>query len=235
MTGAKAGERREADLGGGVKLELCGIPAGTFTMGGSGSDETLHQVTLTKSFWLGRTEVTQVQWQALMSSNPSKFKGNDMPVEMVSWNDATEYCGKLNGKGLLPAGWKWALPTEAQWEYACRAGTTGDYAGILDAMAWYASNSGIKPHAVGTKQANAWGLNDMHGNVWEWCADWYAKYPGGAATDPTGPNNGWVRAARGGSWSGVGAYCRSADRYNDPPGIRDGSNGFRVVVVPVGP
>ena len=234
VSGAKARVRREADLGGGVKLELCGIPAGTFRMGGTGAVETPHAVTLTKSFWLGRTEVTQRQWQAVMKNNPSKSKGEDLPVEMVSWNNATEFCGKLNAKGLLPPGWHWALPTEAQWEYACRAGTTGDYAGRLDEMAWYSSNSGSKTHAVGTKKANAWGLYDMHGNVWEWCADWHAKFPGGAAIDPIGANSGSVRVLRSGSWNVVGTNCRSANRSGGSPDSRYGSIGFRVAAVPGG-
>jgi len=210
LAGAHAGDLRAADLGGGVKLLLCGIPAGTFTMGGSGSDEKKHEVTLTKPFWLGRTEVTQGQWEAVMGNNPSHFKGKDLPVEQVSWDDAQEFCKKLNEKSLLPAGWQWALPTEAQWEYACRAGTTGDYADSLDDMAWYSANIDSKTHAVATKKANAWGLHDMHGNVWEWCADRYGAYPTGAVTDPTGSNSGSIRVARGGSWNCVGAGCRSA-------------------------
>jgi formylglycine-generating enzyme required for sulfatase activity len=141
LAAAKVGAKREADLGGGVKLELCGIPAGKFTMGGSDSDETPHPVTLTKPFWLGRTEVTQAQWQAVMGNNPSNFKGKDLPVESVSWDDAADFCNQLNAKGLLPAMWQFALPTEAQWEYACRTRTTGDYAGTLDAMAWYDQTS----------------------------------------------------------------------------------------------
>ena len=234
VSGAKAGERREADLSGGVKLDLCGIPAGSFTMGGTGSDETQHEVTLTKSFWLGRTEVTQAQWEAVTGKNPSNFKGKDLPVETVSWDDASDFCKKLNAKDLLPAGWRWTLPTEAQWEYACRAGTTGDYAGALDDMAWYDSNSGSKTHPVGTKKANEWGLSDMHGNVWEWCADWYGDYPKGTATDPTGSNDGSNRVDRGGSWDNVGSLCRSAGRRWYSPGFRIYGIGFRVAAVPGG-
>ncbi|MEI7955317.1 MAG: SUMF1/EgtB/PvdO family nonheme iron enzyme, partial [Verrucomicrobiota bacterium] len=235
VAGAKAGERREADLGGGVKLELCGIPAGTFTMGGGGPDETPHPVTLTKPFWLGRMEVSQAQWEAVTGKNPSNFKGKNLPVETVSWDDASGFCQKLNAKGLLPAGWRWKLPTEAQWEYACRAGTTGDDAGNLDEMAWYSNNSGSKSHLVGTKAANAWGLNDMHGNVWEWCADWYGEYPKGAVTDPTGPSTGSDRVIRGGSWNSDGTNCRSAYRLWDTPDARNLSIGFRVAAVPAGP
>ncbi len=234
---AKAGERREADLGGGVKLQVCGIPAGAFKMGDSifsneplrGFNEKPHYVTLTKPFWLGRTEVTQAQWEKVMESNPSHFKGAELPVETVSWNDASDFCRKLTAKGLLPAGWHWALPTEAQWEYACRAGA---FARNLNAMAWYPDNSGNKTHAVGTKTANPWGLNDMFGNVSEWCADWYAKYPVDAATDPTGPDIGSDHVTRGGSWEGVGTKDSSFSRGCDAPDYRDLSIGFRVAAVP---
>jgi formylglycine-generating enzyme required for sulfatase activity len=232
---AKVGAVCAADLGGGMKLLLCGIPAGTFTMGGSGANETPHQVTLTRPFWLGRSEVTQAQWEAVMGSNPSSFKGDpNLPVEQVSWNDASEFCKKLNAKGLLPAGWRFALPTEAQWEYACRAGTTGDYAGSLDDMAWYSNNSGKKTHPVATKKANAWGLHDMHGNVDEWCADWYGDDPAGTVIDPTGPGSGSVRVYRGGTWNGVGERSRSAARYWHPPDYRGTRMGFRVAAVPAG-
>jgi formylglycine-generating enzyme required for sulfatase activity len=139
---------------------------------GSFDDERpLTWVTLTKPFWLGRTEVTQSQWVALMGHNESYYQGSDLPVTNVSWEDAMEFCRKLTARelaaGRLPAGHEFTLPTEAQWEYACQAGTTGDYAGDLDAMAWYEKNSGDTTHPVGTKQANAWGLFDMHGNLWE--------------------------------------------------------------------
>ncbi|MCX6875998.1 MAG: formylglycine-generating enzyme family protein [Verrucomicrobia bacterium] len=126
------------------------------------------------------------------------------------------------------------MPTEAQWEYACRAGTTGDYAGKLPEMAWFSENSGRKTHPVGTKKANAWGLHDMHGNVWEWCADWYGDYPKGAVTDPTGSNNGSYRVYRGGSWRSVGTRCRSAYRSGGPPDDRSSSIGCRVAAVPGG-
>ena len=232
--GVKVEQRRKVDLGGGVRLELCGIPAGKFTMGGSGSDEPPHEVTLTKPFWLGRTQVTQAQWEAVMGNNPSRFKGKDLPVEQVSWDDAFEFSKKLNAKGLLPAWWRWALPSEAQWEYACRAGTPWDYAGSLDEMAWHASNSGGVTHPVATKKPNAWGLHNMHSNVSEWCADWYWDYPKDAVSDPTGPDTGSYRVFRGGSWGGSGTYCRSADRFRRPPNSRDNLVGFRVAAVPSG-
>ena len=135
--------------------------------------------------------------------------------------------------GRLPAGWTFTLPTEAQWEYACRAGTTGDYAGDLDAMAWYNMNSGSKTHEVGTKKANAWGLSDMHGNVLEWCADWYARYPSASSvTDPTGPSSGSLRVLRGGGWDDSAAIARPAIRRNNTPGYRYSILGFRLALVP---
>jgi formylglycine-generating enzyme required for sulfatase activity len=235
VAGVKAGAKLAADLGGGVKLELCGIPAGSFTMGGTGSDEKPHPVTLTKPFWLGRTEVTQAQWEAVMGNNPSHFKGKELPVETVSWDDTSDFCRKLNAKGLLPAGWHFALPSEAQWEYACRAGTTGEYAGDLDGMAWYLANSDSNTHAVGTKMANGWGLRDMHGNVWEWCADWYGDYPAKSQIDPTGSNSGSNRVDRGGSWFSDGTRCRSASRFRHSPDYRGSGIGFRVAAVPAEP
>jgi len=188
-----------------------------------------------KGYWLGKTELTQGQWEALMGSNPANLKnaGRDAPVEQVSWDDAMQFCRKLTERerqaGRLPEGYEYTLPTEAQWEYACRAGTTGDYAGNLDAMAWYNQNSGNTAHPVAQKQPNAWGLYDMHGNVWEWCRDWKADYPGGSVRDPTGPSSGSSRVSRGGSWyaDADAGLCRSAVRLGDGPGLRDFSQGFR--------
>jgi formylglycine-generating enzyme required for sulfatase activity len=181
-------------------------------------------------------EVTQGQWEALMGSNPSNFKGADLPVEQVSWTEAMEFCRKLTEReraaGRLPEGYAYTLPTEAQWEYACRAGTTGNYAGDLNSMGWYAHNSGNMTHHVGQKQANAWGLFDMHGNVWEWCLDWYSIYPGGSVTDPIGPSSGTNRVNRGGSWSYTALSCRSATRSWYAPGTRLNTLGFRVALAP---
>jgi formylglycine-generating enzyme required for sulfatase activity len=189
-------------------------------------------VTLTQPFWLGRTEVTQAQWAAVMGSNPSYFKGDDRPVECVWWDDAMEFCRKLTEReraaGRLPTSYAYTLPTEAQWEYACRAGTTGYYAGDLDAMAWYDKNSGGTTHPVGTKQANGWGLSDMSGNVWEWCLDWYGNYRGGEVTNPRGPTSGSDRVLRGGSWSNDASDVRSALRLYNFPGDR--AVGFRLAL-----
>jgi formylglycine-generating enzyme required for sulfatase activity len=156
-------------------------------------------------------------------------------VESVSWDEAMDFCRKLTERersaGSLPSGYVYTLPTEAQWEYACRAGTTGDYAGDLQAMAWFAENAGRTTHAVATKQANAWGLHDMHGNVWEWCADWYAdKLPGGSVSDFKGAAAGSNRVFRGGSWWNDAADCRSAFRYWNSPGFRSAYLGFRLAL-----
>jgi formylglycine-generating enzyme required for sulfatase activity len=225
----------------GIKLVL--IPAGTFTMGSAGdeadrgADESPQtRVTLTKDFFLGATDVTQGQYKSLMNTNPSDFKsaGRDAPVEEVSWDDAMVFCQRLTEReraaGHLPEGYVFTLPTEAQWEYACRAGTTGAYATDPAATSWYDRNSGGTTHPVGAKQPNAWGLYDMTGNVYQWCADWYAKrYPGGEVTDPTGPATGSVHVLRGGGWYYDVSYCRSAYRDYDP-GYRANFIGFRVAL-----
>ncbi len=231
--GFEPGDTETVDLGSGVKIELAWCPAGSFMMGSPSteanreSDESQHRVTLTKSFWLGRTEVTQAQWEAIMGSNPSKFKGSDLPVETVSWDDCLAFIRKLNGK-LETGNLNFRLPTEAEWEYACRAGSTGPYAGTLEEMGWYFSNSGNTIHAVGRKCANAWGLYDMHGNVWEWCQDWYAEYPAGSVTDPEGPASGAGRVRRSGGWNMSKGNCRSADRNRPGPGIQIIYVGFRL-------
>ena len=213
------------------------VPAGSFTMGspanedGHSSDENPVEVGLSHPFWLAKTEVTQAQWEAVMGSNPSSFKGTNLPVENVSWKDAQAFIAKLNEKRILPSGWEFALPTEAQWEYACRAGEKGPYSGgSLDEVGWYDGNSGSKTHEAGLKKANAWGLYDMHGNVWEWCADWYdGTLKGG--TDPTGPSSGDLRVIRGGSWSNFASGCRAARRSRSYPGVRVNSLGFRPALV----
>jgi formylglycine-generating enzyme required for sulfatase activity len=219
------------DLGGGVRIEFVMVPAGKFIMGGTGGNEIpQREVTISKPFYLGKYEVTQAQYEKIMGKNPSRFKGANNPVEQVSWDDAVEFCRKASqatGKGFR-------LPTEAEWEYACRAGTktqynTGDEEKDLDVAGWFNGNSGGKTQSVGQKKPNAWGLYDMHGNVWEWCQDWYGPYPSGAVTDPQGPATGTHRVLRGGSWGNGPADCRSASRKYDA-GHRNGSHGFRVVV-----
>ena len=235
---------REIVLPGKVKLELLRCPAGTFTMGSPASEagrkenETQHLVTLTKPFWLGKHEVTQAQWQALMGNNPSQLKAADLPVERISWNDADAFCRKLTAgeAGRIPADYEYRLPTEAEWEYACRAGNAGPYAnsGRPDDMGWSKENSEATTHPGGQKQPNAWGLHDMHGNVWEWCQDWSADYPGDAAIDPVGPATGVFRVIRGGSMATNAGLCRAASRGGGTPVLRyDDSRGLRVALAPV--
>ncbi|MBI4624583.1 MAG: SUMF1/EgtB/PvdO family nonheme iron enzyme [Verrucomicrobia bacterium] len=194
-------------------------------------------VTLTRGWWLGKAEVTQAQYEAVMGANPSQFKnaGNSAPVENVSWEEAMQFCRRLTEQeraaGRLPEGCIYTLPTEAQWEYACRASSSGLYSGNLDTMGWYAQNSGNQPHPVGQKQANAWLLCDMHGNVSEWCLDTFGNYPGGTVTDYSGPAPGAMRVYRGGSWKSGAQDCRSAARGREKPGWRSNSVGFRLALV----
>jgi formylglycine-generating enzyme required for sulfatase activity len=211
------------------EIEMVRIEAGSFTMGSTnGFDDksSPHRVTISRPFYIGKYEVTQAQWRAVMGSNPSSFKGDNLPVEQVSWEDCQEFIRRLNAK----TGGGWRLPTEAEWEYACRAGTSGDYAGVLDQMAWYDSNSGRTTHPIGQKQPNAWGLYDMHGNVWEWRQDWYDSdfYGRSPGTDPVGPSSGSTRVLRGGSWNFSAAFCRSAIRHWFAPSLRYDSLGFRL-------
>ncbi|MFH1024246.1 MAG: formylglycine-generating enzyme family protein [Planctomycetota bacterium] len=226
-----------------IGMTLVWIPPGEFMMGspdnepGRGEDEgPQHKVKITKGFYMGATEVTQAQWKAVMGDNPSNFKGDDLPVEQVSWNDCQVFLKKFSDK----EGKTYRLPTEAEWEYACRAGTTtrfcfGDDDGGLGAYAWFYGNSGNQTHAVGTKKSNAFGLYDMHGNVWEWCQDRFGAYPSGDVTDPTGATSGSDRVLRSGSWFGTPEFCRSACRVRGDPAIRSNICGFRVVAVFAGP
>ena len=191
-------------------------------------EQPVTQVRISRGFDLGKYEVTQGQWEAVMGSNPSYLNrcGLDCPVERVSWEDAQEFIGRLNamdGEGT------YRLPTEAEWEYAARAGTTGDRYGNLDAIAWYDDNSGGRKHPVGQKAPNAWGLHDMLGNVWEWVEDWYGDYPGGSVTDPRGPASGSYRVRRGGGWRSGASNCRSAIRISATPGNRNSNLGFRLL------
>jgi len=225
--------REEEDLGRGVKLVMVLIPAGKFVMGspkkedGRYDDEAQHEVTLTKSYYMGKYAVTQEQWKAVMGKNPSDTKGAKLPVTDVSWEDCQKFIKKLNGitKG------KYRLPTEAEWEYACRAGTTTAYsfgAKITPKDANY-DDSGIgEPIEVGSYKPNNFGLYDMCGNVWEWCEDWEADYPKGAVTDPKGPATGENRVLRGGSFDFNVSEARSSNRGYNAPSYRDNFYGFRL-------
>jgi formylglycine-generating enzyme required for sulfatase activity len=251
MEGSRAGEVREF---GGIEMVWC--PPGEFLMGSPkdeadrNDDETQHRVTLTRGFWMAKTETTQRQWESVMGTDVTQQKakgdhygevtgeGATHPMYFVNWEDAQEYLEKMNGQHPMPLGWKWVLPTEAQWEYACRAGTERAFAttsgtlGDLDEMAWYDGNSGSTTNPVGTKKANAWGLHDMHGNVWEWCSDRYGEYSSGSSSDPTGATTGVRRVYRGGSWDELAHYCRSASRNRRTPYHRYVNLGFRPALVP---
>jgi formylglycine-generating enzyme required for sulfatase activity len=222
-------------------MDFVYIPPGLFKMGSPkkeserGAGEVLHQVLLTQGFYMQTTPVTQQQWGAMMGNNPSKFKGDgERPVEKVSWDDGQDFIGRLNEREGRKV---FGLPTEAQWEYACRAGTetryyTGDTEADLDRAAWYQRNSNKTTHPVAQKEPNSFGLYDMHGNVFEWCQDWHDDYSKSGAIDPDGPSNGSHRVVRGGSWNDSAGYCRSAYRYRIRSGLRSLDLGFRLVLFP---
>jgi len=213
------------------------IPAGEFLMGSTeGIDEErpVHQVRISQPFYLGKYAVTQAQWEAVMGNNPSRFKDNpNQPVENVSWEDVQVFIRTLNGED----GEQYRLPTEAEWEYACRAGSAGAYcfgnnSDQLGQYAWYEANAGGQTQPVGQLQPNAWGLYDMHGNIYEWVHDWYGKYPAGAVTDPRGPSRPTLdpdRVNRGGSWDHDAWGCRSARRGRLTPNSRRDNLGFRLL------
>ena len=229
----KPGKAEVIDLGKDVKLEMVLIPAGKFKMGSPASEkdrnekETQHEVTLTKPFYMGKYEVTQEQWFEIMGENPSREKGRKLPVTNVSWEDCQEFIKKLNAK--TDGGYR--LPTESEWEYACRAGTTTAYSfgdKITPKDANYRDSKIGEPVAVGSYKPNAFGLFDMHGNVLEWCEDWHGEYPF-AVTDPKGPATGDRRVLRGGSFNDVVSYARSSLRYYGvAPASRNFLNGFRL-------
>jgi len=247
----------------GMKLVL--IAKGTFMMGSpieeegasndfmtgwpikeevASNDEEQHQVTISKDYYLGVTEVTQGQYEKVMGTNPSHFEkrvirksdSSMYPVEQVSWEDAVEFCKKLSDLSEeKKVGLVYRLPTEAEWEYACRAGSKsvysfGESSKTLRDYAWFNRNSNSQTHPVGEKKANAWGLYDMHGNLGELCSDWYGRYPKGAVSDPVGPREGLGRVFRGGSWIFDAANCRTAVRGRGTPGARVINIGFRVAL-----
>lgn len=250
-----AGPARTITLPGGAAMEIIYCPPGDFLMGNpfyNTSESAPHRVMLTKGFWLGKYPVTQRQWQSVMGSNPSEFKGEELPVECVSWNDCQKFIAKVNA--AIGCGVR--LPTKAEWEYACRAGTTGPYGGTgeLDEMGWYDDNSASyeivereirkwlglvketvyekvkrqQTHPIGQKKPNNWGFCDMLGNVWEWCNDWYGGYPAVCETDPIGPASGGCRVLRGGSWSSHAGCCRSWEENRSIPDTRHNNYGFRL-------
>ena len=230
-------------LGGGVKLEMVLIPAGQFMMGSPDLDadapadeKPKHRVRITRPFYLGKYPVTQEQWQAVMGNRRGAVKGPKNPVESVSWNDCQAFLNQLHEQ---VGGDKFQLPTEAQWEYACRAGSTakhffGDKESDLGDYAWYRQNSKTTSHPVGEKKPNAWGLYDMYGNVWEWCGDLYSDeyYAHSPTDDPPGPDKGPTRVIRGGSWDAPAKRCRSAHCASFAPEREDYLLGLRIALIP---
>jgi formylglycine-generating enzyme required for sulfatase activity len=215
----------------GTKIQMVPVPGGTFLMGsplseaGRDQDEGPQNEVTVQSFSIGKYEVTQEQYKAVMGTNPSSFKGDDLPVDSVSWNDALDFCRKLSQM----TGREYRLPTEAEWEYACRAKTTGTFPGNVDAVTWYDANSGSRTHPVGQKEPNAFGLYDMNGNVWEWCQSKYKPYPYRAEDGREDLQPTDVRVMRGGSWRSPQNGCRSAYRRRVPPDDR--TIGFRIILV----
>lgn len=220
------------------QYQMVYVQGGTFTMGATSemedtrdSEKLAHQVTLTNNYYIGKTEVTQALWKAVMVNNPSSFKGDNLPVEQVSWNDCQKFISKLNSM----TGQYFRLPTEAEWEFAARGGNNSNHflyggSNYPGNVAWYPGNSEMQTHAVATKQPNELGIYDMSGNVSEWCADWYGNYSSSSQTNPTGPNSGSYRVGRGGSWGRVVLYCRSSGRDYFDPDSRDFILGFRLAL-----
>ena len=220
----------------GVPYEMVEVRGGTFRMGATseqgsdarGDEKPVHSVTLS-GYYIGNTEVTQALWEAVMGSNPSRFKGDDLPVEHVSWDDCQEFIRKLNSL----TGEHFRLPTEAEWEFASRGGNNSrgykhSGSNYIDNVAWYWDNSEFSTHPVATKLPNELGIYDMSGNVWEWCSDWYGKYSSGALTNPKGPYDGSDRVNRGGSWGNGASCCRSSIRTHVSPGYRSDYLGLRL-------
>ena len=224
-------------MAGAAGMEFVWVPPGEFWMGSTSSEadsdeQPVTRVRISEGFWLGKYEVTRSKWAAVMGSNPvrgsnpSRFAGcGRCPVELVSWEDAQQFIRRLNSQEGREV---YRLPTEAEWEYAARAGTAGDRYGNLDAIAWYDRNSGNRAQPVGGKTPNAWGLHDMLGNVWEWVEDWYGDYPGGSVTDPRGPGSGSYRVLRGGGWDSYAGAVRASFRFPNP-GFSYLDLGFRLL------
>ena len=218
------------ELSNNVKIKMIWVQPGTFMMGspldeeGRKADrEKQHKVTITKGYWLAETEFTQEEWEKIMGNNPSRNKGEKHPVEQVSHNDIQQFLIKINVQNG-----KFRLPTEAEWEYACRANTTAPYAGDLEEMTWHIGNSGKVSHPIALKKPNAWGFYDMHGNILEKCSDWLQENITTMKIDPKGPKTGVYKVDRGGQFTGRTRHTRSADRQRSLPTSRDFYVGFRL-------
>jgi len=230
----KTGETRTIVLPGGAEMEMIWCGPGSFMMGSDESekgrfdDECRHEVVIRRGFWLGKYEVTQDQWYSVMRDNRAKFIGNDKPEDSVSWQDCQRFIQRVNA--AIGGGAR--LPTEAEWEYACRSGSDSPFSGgaDVDDVAWFAGNSFGQSEIVGQKAPNAWGFYDMHGNVLEWCSDWYSKLGSEKAVDPRGPMHGSFRVLRGGCWFFLGRDCRSAYRLRRDPETRNCLYGFRLAL-----
>ncbi len=237
-TGDNSSFKNQTVRVGDVEFTMVAVAGGTFQMGAWGStlddaydwEKPAHEVTLS-DYYIGETEVTQALWEAVMGSNPSSFKGADLPVESISWDDCQTFISELNAQ----TGKTFRLPTEAEWEYAARGGNKSNnycYSGSddIDAVAWYWDNSDMRTHPVGQKSPNELGLYDMTGNVWEWCSDWFGDYSSSSQTNPTGAVSGSKRVERGGCYGNDAEDCRVSDRGSNTPGIRTGSLGLRLVL-----
>jgi formylglycine-generating enzyme required for sulfatase activity len=214
-----------------VKIDMIYIAPGKFMMGSPASElernpnrEQQHQVTLTRGFWIAKNETSQLVWKQITGKNPSKIKNELHPVEQVSWNQVIAFIQKIN-----KAGAKFRLPTEAEWEYACRAGTTSAYSGERDQVTWHRLNAGGTTHPIGSKKPNAWGVYNMHGNVSELCQDWFEEDISQDSTDPSGPVTGERKVERGGQYTGRLRHTRSADRSSGLPSGSAFFVGFRLV------
>lgn len=216
----------------GIKFNMCWIPEGKFRMGCDNESQHLfkHEVQLSEGFWLAQTPVTQELWVALTNKNPSDFRGRKLPVESVSWHEAMQFCQLLNQR-LALEDLEFCLPSEAQWEYAARASTEYDeYPFVLSEVGWYKKNSGDSTHAVGLLEQNDWKLHDMLGNVWEWCSDWYNVLEEDDVVDPCGPEQGFGKVLRGGSWQSYPDQVSYCSRSSEEPGFNSRTIGFRLAM-----
>ena len=222
----------------GINIEMVKVEAGSFNMGATPEmqdpdtdEKPVHRVTLTNNYYIGKYEVTQALWKIVMGSNPSNSKGDNLPVEQVSWNDCQDFISKLNAM----TGKRFRLPSEAEWEYAARGGNKSrgyQYSGsnTIGDVAWYDGNNSSMTHAVGTKQPNELGLYDMTGNVWEWCQDWYDSYSSSPQTNPIGAVSGSYRVFRGGGINSSARFCHSSIRFDNSPAFRSFILGLRLVL-----